>query len=738
MANNKSHRAAPPAPAAPKRPAPAAPREPAPARPAATNWTPLILAIALLFPTLVYYFLVARIPEEIYASQMITEDAFYYLVPAKNFVRSFVFSLDGRNATNGFQPLWMSAAVAIMAVLSDRLAQMRAISAGGFLVVLVSAILYIRSCPRTWAYKMVFLALLLFSPLFIYWNSGMESGIAAASLIGLLAFTYAIRSEFPSQKQMLVLGGLLSCAVLSRLDYGLLLPLFTLVLGSFAFSPAARAVPLRQRLTRLSLPLLLPTACLGIYVLGNLIFFGSIFPASMMAKGHIERTAIPAERQISAALATLKPYLEHLIPVVLGAQDHWEPRHFNLFPGVRTLGAFRALSWGLVLLCVTGLVLRLKAGFRSVSPGRRLRLALFLFAGLQMVVYVFTYPLFAAQAGYINWYYVPQVLLVIELVASVFDGAAMLARKYAQRWSALRFAAPVATAAILALIVAIGYTHCRIVTAREDVNQWVTAARILNRRTPPGTRIAGFSVGTQAFFLEGDRVISNLDGVINSPQFVRTYLREGAAERFLKDQKVEYLSDHLGDVSTEEVYFSNSIIHRKWLTPLTQWPSWDAGYYSIAKIDFSQEAQPLPESPLFPVAYNAHGRNIGWARHDAVEPLKLSPAQLTEAAVSLAPIGPKFKYLRIHCEVEPVEQRPADPDGYLYLLVSARGYPGLIKHWLPGNRMAGGGTRHVNVFVEHTDAVSDLGELFILSDSGRFDIKVRQCGASEMPWGRRP
>ncbi|MBN9663265.1 MAG: hypothetical protein J0H49_34010 [Acidobacteria bacterium] len=691
-----------------------------------------------MFPTLVYYFLVARIPEEMYASQMITEDAFYYLVPARNFVHSFVFSLDGRNATNGFQPLWMGAAVAIMAFFTDRLAQMRAISAGGFLVVLISAILYIRSCPRTWAYKAVFLALLLFSPLFLYWNSGMESGIAAASLVGLLAFSYAIQSTFPSHKQMLVLGALLSCAALSRLDYALLLPLFTLVLGSFAFSPAALAVPPRTRWTRLALPLLLPVASLLLYVLGNLVFFGSIFPASMMAKGHIERTAIPSDRHISAAFATLKPYLEHLIPVILGPQDHWEPRNFNLYPGIRTLGAFRALSWGLVLLCVAGLLVRVISGFRSLSPGRRLRLALFLFAGLQMLVYVFTYPLFAAQAGYINWYYVPQVLLVIELVASVFDGAALLARRYAQRWPALGLAATAAATAMLALTAAIGYTHCRIVTAREDVNQWVTAARILNRRTPPGTRIAGFSVGTQAFFLDGGRAISNLDGVINSPGFVRTYLREGAAERFLRDQKVEYLSDHLGDVSTEDVYFSNSVIHRKWLTPVTQWPSWDAGYYSIARIDFSRQAEPLPERPVFPVDYNAHGRNIGWARHVAAEPLVLSPAQLTEAAVSLAPIGRNFNYLRIHCEVQPLDQRPAAADGYLYLLVSAHGFPGLIKSWLPGNRMGGGGTRHLNVFVERSASVSDLSELFILSESGRFDIKVQQCGASELPWGRRP
>lgn len=699
---------------------------------------PFILAICLLFPTLVFYFQVARIPEELYASHMITEDAFYYLVPAKNFVHSFVFSLDGRNATNGFQPLWMGAAVAIMAMLSDRLAEMRALSAGGFLLVLTSAIYYMRVCPRNWAYRSVFLGLLLFSPLFFYWNTGMESGIAAASLVGLLAFTYAIESEFPSEKQMLMLGGLLSCAVLSRLDYALLLPLFALALGSAAFSPAALELPVRTRLWRLSLPLVVPSACLGLYVLGNLVFFGSIFPASMMAKGHIERTGVPIERHFSMAVATLKPYLENLIPVVLGPQDHWEARDFNPFPAARTVGAYRGLSWGLVLLCVTGLCLRAMAGIRSMAPGRRMRLALFLFAGLQMVVYVFTYPLFASQSGYINWYYVPQVLLVIELVASVFEGVARLADAHAPHWRALRLATPAVTAAMLTLIAAIGYTHCRIVTGREDVNQWVTAARILNRHTPPGTRIAGFSVGTQAFFLDGDRVISNLDGVINSPEFVRTYLRQGAAERFLQDQKVEYLSDHLGDVGTDDVYFSNSIIHRKWLTPQTQWPSWDAGTYSIAKVDFDKPAQPLPAVPVFPVAYNAHGHKIGWAKHAATEPLVLSPNQLTEAAVSLAPIGEGYKYLKIHCEVLPVDLRPAAGDGYLYLLVSAHGYPGLIKAWLPGNRMAGGGTRHLNVFLEHTADFSELGELFILSETGRFDIKVQRCGASELPWGRRP
>ncbi len=202
---------------------------------------------------------------------------------------------------------------------------------------------------------------------------------------------------------------------------------------------------------------------------------------------------------------------------------------------------------------------------------------------------------------------------------------------------------------------------------------------------------------------------------------------------------MEYLSDHLGDVSTDNVYFSNSVIDHRWLTPLTQWPSWDAGTYSIARTDFSKPAQPLPESPVFPAAYNAHGPKVEWGKHAANEPLVLRPDRISEAAVSLAPIGKRFNYPKIQCDVLPADQRPSSPGGLLYLLVSAHGYPGLIKSWLPGDRLAGGGgERHINVFVEHTQAVSDLGELFILSESGRFDIAVNNCTATEMPWGRRP
>ncbi len=110
-----------------------------------------------------------------------------------------------------------------------------------------------------------------------------------------------------------------------------------------------------------------------------------------------------------------------------------------------------------------GLALRIRSGLRSTSPGRLFRLALFLFAGLQMVVYVFTYPLFAAQAGCINWYYVPQVILVVELVASVFDAAAAFALSTGNHWRALRPSVLSATAAALLVIAAIGYTHTVIV-----------------------------------------------------------------------------------------------------------------------------------------------------------------------------------------------------------------------------------------------------------------------------------
>ncbi|MBI5641337.1 MAG: hypothetical protein HZA17_13025 [Nitrospirae bacterium] len=36
-----------------------------------------------------------------------SDDAYYYIVPARNFVESGIFSFDGVNKTNGFHPLWM-------------------------------------------------------------------------------------------------------------------------------------------------------------------------------------------------------------------------------------------------------------------------------------------------------------------------------------------------------------------------------------------------------------------------------------------------------------------------------------------------------------------------------------------------------------------------------------------------------------------------------------------------------
>src|SRR5437764_3712798 len=54
-----------------------------------------------------------------YGASAFQDDTFYYVVTARNFLRQGTFSFDGVNATNGFQPLWMAAVVALYKLIGS-------------------------------------------------------------------------------------------------------------------------------------------------------------------------------------------------------------------------------------------------------------------------------------------------------------------------------------------------------------------------------------------------------------------------------------------------------------------------------------------------------------------------------------------------------------------------------------------------------------------------------------------
>jgi hypothetical protein len=146
------------------------------------------------------------------------DDAYYYLIIARNFAYSGIPSFDGLHATNGFHPLWMLLLAAMYrligrdADLFTQIAAAKALEAcvlGLALAACVFAFHRLRAkTPLAWGFLGA--ALIFFVPGFFLWEQGMESTLAAALLIVSL---YAMLDDKPRW-----LAASLPLLFLARLD----------------------------------------------------------------------------------------------------------------------------------------------------------------------------------------------------------------------------------------------------------------------------------------------------------------------------------------------------------------------------------------------------------------------------------------------------------------------------------------------------------------------------------------
>lgn len=146
------------------------------------------------------------------------DDAFYYLLIARNFAETGVPTFDGIHATNGFHPLWMLMLAAMYKVagggvgLITQLVAAKMLEWGmlaAALAMCVFAFHRLRArTPLAWGFLGA--AIVLLAPRLYLFDQGMESTLAAGLL---LACIYAILEDKP--------GWLMVCMpllFLARLD----------------------------------------------------------------------------------------------------------------------------------------------------------------------------------------------------------------------------------------------------------------------------------------------------------------------------------------------------------------------------------------------------------------------------------------------------------------------------------------------------------------------------------------
>jgi hypothetical protein len=198
------------------------------------------------------------------------DDAYYYLMIARNLAETGKATFDGVNVTNGYHPLWLWIEALLMALGGaglDGTGQVVAITALQYAILgvalLAVAATAVRARPELAAGLLLGMAVLLYPPHLRIFAAGMESTLVLP--LGA-AFLYDLWGGRPRWA-----GVFAALLVLARLD-----TMVYVVLPAVALS--------YRRPRDIAWALGPATAALGLYMLGNVLAFGHPTPISGMSK----------------------------------------------------------------------------------------------------------------------------------------------------------------------------------------------------------------------------------------------------------------------------------------------------------------------------------------------------------------------------------------------------------------------------------------------------------------------
>ncbi len=497
-----------------------------------TRWRIVAAFAALLAATTFFLAAYPGVRASWHGVSQFQDDTFYYLVTAKNFLRLGIFTFDGRNPTNGFQPLWMAAIVGLYKSINPGSALELQIFAVNVLektllgvAVALSVAAFVQSVRRDqpWAAGYLALSLVLLCPFYFVFDQGMETTLA---VLLLLTVTHAFLSD-----RLLLLGISLALLFLTRLDTAVFVaaPLLAWTLATA-----------RRDDNRRWAAVAIFGATFFSYVGFNLITTGHAVPIS----GAI-RSSFPALRWQGAFFTE---------PITLARMFGWG----SLFQGINIVECA-----GLV---VAGLALTLLA--RPAAEVRNKLLALATVSAL-LIANLLMFQKWDKSLD-------PRYLAMPMAMATVFCANALavtcrqaresLARRAAARTRDARssttgrlmpaVAGALPVALILILMLAEAGAHLARFGAfagrTEDPIRQIFSE--IGNLLPQDAVVAGTDVGAIAFWTQ--RRVVNLDGVINNFEY-QEYLRAGALRDYLRRQGVTHLATALWD--REQTYTGRPI-----------------------------------------------------------------------------------------------------------------------------------------------------------------------------------
>jgi hypothetical protein len=439
---------------------------------------------AVIGGTMVLTAIVVRSPLPIILDSYLHDDSFYYLKTAENLASGLGSTFDGVNPTNGYQPGWF-------AILASLYAAGAGHDAMPIVAILVQSALFVSG--------MIVLALALVT-------LGVDAAAAAAAIgvvfgaivpilgwnllesgLTFLASSLLLHTLARKDASPLAFGLALSAAALARTDHLLYVPL---VAAWLLWQRRHRGASAKD---------------VAAFLLPLVVFIGGYLLINVITTGHV----MPVSGRVKAF-----------------ASSDWSLR--NVLVGMMHLDARE--SWKLGLIVSMVLVAR-DAWRRQVSS-----LTVYALGAMGICAYYqFNYSKGYAAAF---WYYIPLYILFCYALALALQSAAMLSG---------RRRAAVAGMVVLVLLmmtwrvsVMEGYLH-RPAGDRANI---FSVASVLRERLKSGGAAAAWDAGILGYY---GGAVTNLDGLVNSADYLDSYLSLGRTPEYIRERRFEYVVCYEGD-----------------------------------------------------------------------------------------------------------------------------------------------------------------------------------------------
>jgi hypothetical protein len=528
---------------------------------------PFLFYSVILFSTTLTLFPIYKLDWKLVISHFYKEDAFYYLSSAYNFTTSETLGLTGSGNSNGYHPLWMFINIMVTQIgFPKSILPNILITIEWFFVILgmllLRRIALINGSTRSLVFVSAVAFTILLSPYTYIWLNGMESGLTLFFLI--LTFWKLSKPDFKLDFRLAIILALLS---LSRLDFVEIVPFVVLLWLRLNWNEFGLNGKFFQVTQFGSMYFLL----LAPYFLSQILLFDTILPISGKVKFFMAEAT--NTNGIGKFFENFKSYL-------LNFNDIQEAAFKNA-EGLGQIGSY--LIYTFFIVCLATFIFR-------VFQNNYLNLVaatFIIFAFTQIAIGVYMEGHLTSDP-YIDWYY---TALIFGILLVFWLGAPNV-----KNFSG-KFGLNLLLSLLFILCAHIHLESLGMKHARDDISPFVLLAEGLNNLTPPGSRIASFSSGTQDYMMLNGRSMYNLDGLINSSDYFHKYLKTGRVQEYLCTNKIDYFSDSVSDIQDSSLFWmsrdgSALVLDKDKVQIIDQGPSWGNTYLTIAKVDCGNKPKP--------------------------------------------------------------------------------------------------------------------------------------------------